>query len=190
MISVVKVVHGQLQVHHVGLLEMHSVPGGEAAAHCKITLDHPWHPGRGNPGRERGRRVEKRRGREKTEEKSKEGEGRGTGGGRGKREGGDMRESVRPVQRWSALSYRAGDYRRCSVSRIHRLWCQQGQRIAADEGLWETGDGECGERGRVRRWGGDGGEVALRSAEPLWLSKPGAKRCQRQGRRRAGAVWE
>ena len=24
-------------------------PQGKAAAHCKITLDHPWHPGRGNP---------------------------------------------------------------------------------------------------------------------------------------------
>ena len=88
VICVVKVVHVQLKVHHVGLLEMHSVPGGEAAAHCKITLDHPWHPGRGNPGRERGRRVEKRSGKEKTEEKSKEGERRGTGGGRGKGEGG------------------------------------------------------------------------------------------------------
>ena len=45
---------------------------------------------------------------------------------RGKREGGDMRESVRPVQRWSALSYRAGDYRRCSVR-----W-----------GMWRAGESE------------------------------------------------
>ena len=122
--SVVKVVHVQLQVNHVGLLEMHSVPGGEAAAHCKITLDHPWHPGRGNPGRERGggknRKAEGERKQKSKGKKEREG---------GRRRDGNMRESVRLVQRWSALSYGAGDYRRCSVRRIHRLWCQQGQRV-------------------------------------------------------------
>ena len=75
--------------------------------------------------------IEKKRKREDRREKQRR-RRKGEGGGRGKGEGGDMRESVRPVQRWSALSYRAGDYRRCSVRRIHRLWCQQGQRVTVN----------------------------------------------------------
>ena len=77
----------------------------QAAAHCKITLDHPWRPGRGNPERERGRRVELRKGEEKTEEMRQEGERRGTGGGGGR----------------VALSYRAGNHKRYSFRRI-KLW--------------------------------------------------------------------
>ena len=86
-----KVVHVQLQANHVGLLEMHSVPGGEAAVHRKITLDHPWHPGRGNPGKERGGKYRKEEGERKQKSKGKK-EKEGGGGGTGEGEGGDMRQ--------------------------------------------------------------------------------------------------
>ena len=42
----------------------------------------------------------------------------------------------------------------------------------------------------MRRWEGGWEEVAHRSAEPLRLSKPGAKRCHGKGRKRASAVFE
>ena len=85
MIRVVKVVHVQLKVHHVGLLEKHSVPGGEAAAHC---VDHfgSSMASRTRQPRERKQKGEKGReegrGQRKREQKGerKEGGGRGRGG--------------------------------------------------------------------------------------------------------------
>ena len=43
--------------------------------------------------------------------------------------------------------------------------------------------GKRGDQGRVRRWEGGWEEVVLRSAEPLWLSKPGATRCHGKQRK-------
>ena len=83
---------------------------------AQITLDHPWHPGRGNPKKE-GREKSRKK---KVEDRRKESTGRRKGEG-GKGKGRNMRESVRPVQRWYAHSYRAGDHKRCSNRRIHRL---------------------------------------------------------------------
>ena len=43
----------------------------EAAAHCKITLDHPWHPGRGNPEGEKGKKIKQERERKRKKEEGK-----------------------------------------------------------------------------------------------------------------------
>ena len=59
VIRVVTVAHVQLQVLHVGLLEMRSAPGGEAAAHCADHLE--------ERGKERREEEEERERREKGE---------------------------------------------------------------------------------------------------------------------------
>ena len=69
----------------VGLKCNPSQPG-EAAAHCKIALDQPLHPGRGNPEGEKGKRTrqEREEGGERGEEVEKRGwkrEGRKKGEG-------------------------------------------------------------------------------------------------------------
>ena len=70
------------------------------AAYCKITLDQPWHPGRGNPEGEEGKRTKQERegrggrGEEvekrgwKGKEEGRKKEGRRVGGRVGKEKGG------------------------------------------------------------------------------------------------------
>ena len=90
----------------------------KVAAHCAD------HFGSSMASRTRQPRERGQRGEEEGEEGGRQGKGEQRGEGRGKGgrgRGGNMRESVRPVQRWYAHSYRAGDHKRCSGRRIHRL---------------------------------------------------------------------